>query len=90
MKQKALNSSLPLIDYGARMYDPTIARWMSVDPMAEKYYPLSPYVYCANNSVSIVDYHGDSLWVKNNRNEYQYNNGSFYLNGQKVKEKGFF
>ena len=88
-EQKTLNSSLPLIDYGARMYDPTIARWLSVDPMAEKYYPLSPYVYCANNSVSIVDYHGDSLWVKNNRNEYQYNNGSFYLNGQKVKEKGF-
>ena len=88
-EQKAINSSLPLIDYGARMYDPTIARWLSVDPMAEKYYPLSPYGYCANNSISIVDFHGDSLWVKNNRNEYQYNNGSFYLNGQKVKEKGF-
>ena len=36
----ALNSALPLIDYGARMYDPVIARWMSVDSLAEKYYPM--------------------------------------------------
>ena len=54
-EQKAINSSLPFIDYGARMYDPTIARWMSVDPMAEKYYPLSPYGYCAGNPVRIID-----------------------------------
>jgi RHS repeat-associated protein len=45
----ALDPDLPLIDYGARMYDPAIARWMSVDPMAEKYYPISPYAYCAGN-----------------------------------------
>ena len=88
-EQKAINSTLPLIDYGARMYDPTIARWMSMDPMAEKYYPMSPYEYCANNPIYFVDYHGDSLWVKNHGNEYQFNNGSFYLNGQKVKAKGF-
>ena len=54
-EQKTLNSSLPLIDYGARMYDPTIARWLSVDPMAEKYYPLSPYVYCAGNPLKFID-----------------------------------
>ena len=50
-EQKAINSTLPLIDYGARMYDPAIARWMSVDPMAEKYYPMSPYGYCAGNPI---------------------------------------
>ena len=54
-EQKAINAALPLLDYGARMYDPAIARWMSVDPMAEKYYPMSPYGYCAGNPIIIID-----------------------------------
>ena len=45
------------------MYDPTIARWMSVDTMAEKYYPLSQYVYCAENPIIIVDSQGDTISV---------------------------
>lgn len=28
---------------------------MSADPMAEKYYPLSPYGYCAGNPISVID-----------------------------------
>ena len=54
-EQKAINAALPLIDYGARMYDPAIARWMSVDPMAEKYYPMSTYGYCVDSPVSFID-----------------------------------
>ena len=57
-EQKALDSALQLIDYGARMYDPTIVRWMSTDPLAEKYYPVGPYVYCAGNPVNVIDIDG--------------------------------
>ena len=46
---------LPYLDYGARLYDPHICRWLSIDPMAEIYYPISPYVYCANNPVNLID-----------------------------------
>jgi hypothetical protein len=34
---------------------------MSIDPLCEKYYWISPYVYCANNPIKYVDYRGDSI-----------------------------
>ena len=43
------------LDFGARMYDPFTARWTAVDPMAGKYYSISPYAYCVNNPVNVVD-----------------------------------
>jgi RHS repeat-associated protein len=46
---------LGTLDYGARHYDPRIARWTVPDPMAEKYYGISGYVYCANNPMRLVD-----------------------------------
>ena len=40
-------------DYGARHMDGM--RFTSIDPLAEKYYNISPYVYCGNNPVNIAD-----------------------------------
>jgi RHS repeat-associated protein len=46
-------------DYAARYYDPAIARFTTTDPLAEKYYSISPYAYCANNPVRYVDPTGE-------------------------------
>ena len=53
-------------DYGARQYNPVTARWDRVDPLCEKYYNISPYAYCHNNPVMLVDPNGckDTVFVR--------------------------
>jgi RHS repeat-associated protein len=51
-------------DYGARFYDPAMARWVAVDPLAEKYSSWSPYNYVMNNPSKYVDPNGrDIIYV---------------------------
>ena len=57
-KELDLVHGLRLYDYGARMYDQILGCWTSVDPMAEKYYHISPYVFCADNPVRNIDPNG--------------------------------
>ncbi|MDI9604174.1 MAG: RHS repeat-associated core domain-containing protein, partial [Bacteroidota bacterium] len=47
--------NLDLYDYGARHYDAALGRWLTVDPLAEKYPNISPYAYCGNNPVNRID-----------------------------------
>ena len=49
--------------FGSRYYSSDLSIWLSVDPMAAKYPSLSPYVYCANNPVKLVDPNGEDVWI---------------------------
>ena len=52
---------LDLYDYGARLYDPALVVWTGVDPLADEYGGISPYVYCHNNPVNAIDPDGKKV-----------------------------
>jgi len=41
--------------YGARYYAAWLCRFVSVDPLQHKYPNLTPYAYCNNNPINLVD-----------------------------------
>ena len=49
--------------FGARYYSSDLSLWLSVDPMSDKYPSLSPYVYCADNPVGLVDPNGEEVVI---------------------------
>ena len=60
-KELDRKGGLDWYDYGARMYDAALGRFMKTDRFSEKYVSLSPYQYGANNPVNNIDVNGDSL-----------------------------
>ena len=46
---------MPYTDFGARHYSPALRRWLTPDPLSEKYYTSNPCAYCAGDPVNLVD-----------------------------------
>ncbi len=47
-----------LLDFSARTYDPTTISFHQPDPCQEKFYTLSPYLYCMGNPINLIDSDG--------------------------------
>jgi len=62
---KELNTDFGLNwnDYGRRMYDPAISRFVVMDRFTEKYPATNPYQYAGNNPIKNIDVNGDSIVV---------------------------
>jgi RHS repeat-associated protein len=68
---KELDNETRLYYYGARYYDPGVSRWLGVDPLAEDYPGISPFVYCLNNPVKYVDPDGEKIVLAGSGKERQ-------------------
>ena len=67
---KEKDSETGLSYFGSRYYSSDLSVWLSVDPMAAKYPSLSPYVYCANNPVKVVDPNGEEIYEFDENGKY--------------------
>ena len=52
--------------FGARFYDHRKGFWNSVDPLADKYPNVTPYLYCNGNPIMLVDPTGEWIAVVSN------------------------
>ena len=57
-----INFEGSLADHGVRKYEDYTGRFTTPEPLWEKYYSWSPYVYSANNPMSFLDPSGFSLF----------------------------
>ena len=62
-KEYEQSIGLNAYEFGSRIYDPAIARWMSIDPQAERTFGISPYAAMNNNPVMFIDPNGEFAWV---------------------------
>ena len=62
---------LSVYDFNARTYDQSLGRFLSIDPLAEKYYSVSPYAFCSNNPVNFVDPDGMDWYIFSSSGQYR-------------------
>jgi len=53
-------------DFGARIHDPRLGRFLSIDPLIKEYPGNSPYAYAINNPIMFIDVNGEGPYDPRN------------------------
>jgi RHS repeat-associated protein len=72
-------SDVSWYDYGFRFYDPALARFTTIDPIAEEPHNISltPYHYTNNNPILYIDVNGEDWYVNQKSGNLHWYNGQY-------------
>ena len=77
-------------DYGLRIYNPGIAKFLSVDPLTDGYAYNSPYAYAENSPVAFIDLDGaEKVYFSAGVGHDAGNSGYIERMGYAARSKGF-
>jgi len=74
-------------DYGMRMYDPRIAKFLSIDPLSRKYPELSQYQFASNRPIDGKDLDGLE-YLSKEESFYEIKNGNVLIKEETAKMIG--
>lgn len=57
------------IDFGNRIYDPRLGRWLSLDPLISEFPDISPYAFSGNSPILFIDYEGKTFGIRINHDD---------------------
>ncbi|MBL7836942.1 MAG: hypothetical protein JNM67_05470, partial [Bacteroidetes bacterium] len=85
-KEKDFETSSDNYDFGARIYDGRLGRWLSVDPLMKIYPSSSPYLGNGNSPIWLIDIDGCRILIQsiaqigniNYSSCYEYRDGKLY------------
>jgi len=65
-----INGERNSYDFGARMHDPRVGRFLSLDPFASAFAFQSPYLFAGNNPIQFIDHNGEFKLSKKLQKKY--------------------